>query len=140
MNAEHNRSMTNEDEIDAALTFLGETEAPADIVSRVHQRLETAAVSQRARSGKRLLISVDGDCQASRNCSAGASADRTFIRSRSTQDFRGREGVGAAARGATSPAEPSGVSSCRQPFELSTDAAGKATTAVCCNRETRRPA
>lgn len=60
MNAEHNRSMTNEDEIDAALTFLGETEAPADIVSRVHQRLETAAVSQRARSGKRLLISAAG--------------------------------------------------------------------------------
>ncbi|MHB1795479.1 MAG: hypothetical protein ACYCPO_10975 [Acidobacteriaceae bacterium] len=60
MNAEINGPMRVEGEIDAALKMLDETQPPAEIVSRVHQRLETAAVPQRARSGRMLLIPAAG--------------------------------------------------------------------------------
>jgi hypothetical protein len=60
MNAEHKGPMRVEDEIDAALKMLGETEPPAEMVSHVHQRLEAAALLQRARSGRRLLIPAAG--------------------------------------------------------------------------------
>jgi hypothetical protein len=60
MTAEHNGSLRVEDEIDAALKMLGETEPPAAIVSRAHQRLEIAATSRRARSSRRLLIPAAG--------------------------------------------------------------------------------
>ena len=49
MNTELNGPMRVEGDIDAALRMLGETQPPAEIVSRVHQRLEAAAVSQRNR-------------------------------------------------------------------------------------------
>lgn len=60
MNTEINGPMRVEGEIDAALRMLGETQPPAEIVSRVHQRLEAAAVSQRARSGRVPLIPATG--------------------------------------------------------------------------------
>lgn len=60
MTTEHNGPMRVEVEIDAALKMLGETQPPAEIVSRVHRSLETAAVSQRARSGKLLVIPAAG--------------------------------------------------------------------------------
>jgi hypothetical protein len=60
MNAEHNGPMTVEDDIDATLKMLGETQPPAEIVTRVHQRHEAAAMSQRARSGRVRLIPVAG--------------------------------------------------------------------------------
>ena len=60
MNVEHNGPMRVEDEIDAALKLLGKTQPPAAIVSRVHGRLETAAMSQRVRSGRLLLIPAAG--------------------------------------------------------------------------------
>ncbi|MGB8480746.1 MAG: hypothetical protein WCE63_18225 [Acidobacteriaceae bacterium] len=60
MSVEQSEPMRVEDEIDAALKMLGETQPPAAIVSRVHQRLETAAMSLRARSGRRLLIPAAG--------------------------------------------------------------------------------
>jgi hypothetical protein len=57
MTTEHNGPMRVEVEIDAALKMLGETQPPAEIVSRVHQRLSIAATaSQRAKSGRVLLI------------------------------------------------------------------------------------
>jgi hypothetical protein len=52
--------MRVEDDIDAALKLLGETQPPAALVSRVHQRVEAAAMSQRARSGRVLLIPAAG--------------------------------------------------------------------------------
>jgi hypothetical protein len=52
--------MRVEDEIDAALRMLGETQPTAEIVSRVHRRLASAAMSQRARSGRVLLIPAAG--------------------------------------------------------------------------------
>ena len=64
MDVEHNGPMRVEDEIDAALKMLGETQPPAAIVSRVHQRLETAAMSQRARPGRMLLIPAAGAAMA----------------------------------------------------------------------------
>jgi len=60
MNSEHNRPMGVEDDIDAALKRLGETQPPAAIVSRVHHRLETAAKLQRTRSGSLFWIPVTG--------------------------------------------------------------------------------
>ncbi len=60
MTTEHNGPTRIEHEIDAALKMLGETQPPAEIVSRVHRSLETAVVSQRARSGRVLLIPAAG--------------------------------------------------------------------------------
>ena len=60
MTTEHNRPMRVEHEIDAALKMLGETQPPEAIVSRMHSCLETAAMSQRARSGRVLLIPAAG--------------------------------------------------------------------------------
>ncbi len=60
MTTEHNGPMRVEVEIDAALKMLGETQPPAAIVSRVHRGLETAAMSRRARSCRRLLIPAAG--------------------------------------------------------------------------------
>ena len=60
MTTEHNGPMKVEDEIDAALKMLGETQPPAALVSRMHSCLETAAMSQRARSGRVLLIPAAG--------------------------------------------------------------------------------
>jgi len=60
MTGEHNRPITNEDEIDAALRMLSEMQPPSEIVSRVHRSLETAVMSQGATSGRRLLIPVAG--------------------------------------------------------------------------------
>ena len=56
MNSELNGSMGVEDEIDAALKMLGDVQPPEAIVTRVHQRLETTAISQPTRSGRRFLI------------------------------------------------------------------------------------
>ncbi|HUV95907.1 MAG TPA: hypothetical protein VMV98_00415 [Acidobacteriaceae bacterium] len=60
MTTEHNGPMKVEDEIDAALKMLGETQPPVALVSRMHSCLETAAMSQRARSGRVLLIPAAG--------------------------------------------------------------------------------
>jgi len=60
MTGEHNRPITNEDEIDAALRMLSEMQPPSEMVSRVHRSLETAAMSQRASSGRRLLVPAAG--------------------------------------------------------------------------------
>ena len=60
MNAKHNRPMRVEDDIDAAMKLLGETQPPAAVVSRVHQRLEAAVISQRARLSRRFLIPTAG--------------------------------------------------------------------------------
>lgn len=60
MTGEHNRPMTNEDEIDAALRMLSEMQPPSEMVSRVHRSLENAAVSHRASAGRRLLIPAAG--------------------------------------------------------------------------------
>ena len=60
MNAKHNRPMRVEDDIDAAMKMLGETQPPAAFVSRVHQRLEAAVISQRAGSSGLFWILVTG--------------------------------------------------------------------------------
>jgi hypothetical protein len=60
MNAEHKGPLGDEDEIDAALKMLGETQPPAAMVSHVHQRLEAAVLSQRVRAARRLLIPAAG--------------------------------------------------------------------------------
>jgi len=60
MKSDQDRPEKFAEEIDAALKMLGETQPPAAIVSRVHQRLEAAAVPQRARSGRVLVIPVAG--------------------------------------------------------------------------------
>jgi hypothetical protein len=60
MITEHNGPRRDEDDIDAAMKMLGETQPPAGIASRVHQRLETAAISQGANFGRRLLIPASG--------------------------------------------------------------------------------
>lgn len=60
MNAENNGPMRVEGEIDAALKMLGETQPPAAMVSRIHQNLETVAMSQRARSSRWFLIPAAG--------------------------------------------------------------------------------
>lgn len=60
MTMEHDRPRTNENEIDAALSMLRELQPPSDMVSHVHRSLETAAISQRASSGSRLLIPACG--------------------------------------------------------------------------------
>jgi hypothetical protein len=59
MNAEHNGPTKIEEEIDATLKMLGETQPPAEIVLRVHRRLESA-VSQRVQSSRRFLIPAVG--------------------------------------------------------------------------------
>jgi len=56
MNAAYKRPVIVEDDIDAALKMLGEMQPPAAIVSRVHSCLETAALSQTARSSRRWLL------------------------------------------------------------------------------------
>ena len=60
MTTEHNGPARIEDEIDAALKMLGETQPPVALVSRMHSCLETATMSQRARSGRVLLIPAAG--------------------------------------------------------------------------------
>jgi hypothetical protein len=60
MNTEHKGPMSVEDDIDAALKMMGETQPPAEIVSRVHRSLEAAAISQRERPGRRFLIPAAG--------------------------------------------------------------------------------
>jgi hypothetical protein len=60
MNTEHKGPMRVEDDIDSALKMMGETQPPAEIVSRVHRRIEAAAVSQRERPGRRSLIPAAG--------------------------------------------------------------------------------
>ncbi|MFZ1944647.1 MAG: hypothetical protein WBG23_18070 [Acidobacteriaceae bacterium] len=60
MNAGHEKSMRVENEIDAALKMLGATQPPAAILTRVHHRLEIAVGSQRAKSGRGLLIPAAG--------------------------------------------------------------------------------
>ncbi|MHB1938226.1 MAG: hypothetical protein ACYCOR_16810 [Acidobacteriaceae bacterium] len=64
MITEHNGPRRVEDDIDAALKMLGETQPPAAIVSRVHQRLEAAAMSQRARSGRWFWVPAAGAAMA----------------------------------------------------------------------------
>ena len=60
MTTEHNGPARIEDEIDAALKMLGETQPPATLVSRMHSCLEIAAVSHQARSSRRFLIPAAG--------------------------------------------------------------------------------
>ena len=60
MTGEQNVPMRVEDEIDAALKMLGETRPPAEIVSRVHHRLEAAIISQPSKSSRRFLIPAAG--------------------------------------------------------------------------------
>ncbi len=60
MTTEHNGPMRVEDEIDAALKMLGETQPPAALVSRMHRSLEVGAVSHQARSSRRFLIPAAG--------------------------------------------------------------------------------
>ncbi len=60
MTTEQNGPTNVQDDIDVALKMLGETQAPAAIVSRVHRSLETAAISQLASSGKNLWIPAAG--------------------------------------------------------------------------------
>ena len=60
MTAEHNGPARIEDEIDAALKMLGETQPPVALVSRMHRSLEVAAVSHQARSSRRFLIAAAG--------------------------------------------------------------------------------
>jgi hypothetical protein len=60
MTGDQNEPMRVEDEIDAALTILRETQPPSEMVSRVHRRMENAAMSQRASSGRRLLMPTAG--------------------------------------------------------------------------------
>lgn len=60
MNGEHNGPMRFDGDIDAALKMLGETQPPAAIVSRVHQRLESAAMLHRVRTSRRFLIPAAG--------------------------------------------------------------------------------
>lgn len=60
MNAEHNGSLRVEAEIDAALKILNETQPPAQLVWRTHQRLDAAAVSNRVRSRQWFLIPAVG--------------------------------------------------------------------------------
>ncbi|MGO8720757.1 MAG: hypothetical protein ACLQMO_16325 [Acidobacteriaceae bacterium] len=60
MSTEHNEPMRVEDEIDAALKMLSETEPPAALVSRMHRSLEVAAVSHRVRSSRWFLIPAAG--------------------------------------------------------------------------------
>lgn len=60
MISELNGSMGVKDQIDAALKMLGDVQPPEAIVTRVHQRLETTAMSQPTRSARRFLIPAAG--------------------------------------------------------------------------------
>jgi hypothetical protein len=60
MTTEQNGLRNVEDDIDVALKMLGEMQAPATLVSRVHQGLETAAMSQPPTSSRRFLIPAAG--------------------------------------------------------------------------------
>jgi hypothetical protein len=60
MNVEHDGRIRVEDDIDAALKMLGETQAPAALVSRVHRSLDVAAMSRSTRSSRRFLIPAAG--------------------------------------------------------------------------------
>ena len=64
MSSESGMPMKFDAEIDAAMKMLGETQPPAEIVSRVHQSLEMAASSQPTRSSRRFLIPAVGAAMA----------------------------------------------------------------------------
>ena len=71
MTGEQNVPMRVEDEIDAALKMLGETRPPAEIVSRVHHRLDAAIISQRLKIKPTVsdpgCRRSDGGCDSSRD-------------------------------------------------------------------------
>jgi hypothetical protein len=88
MSTEHNGPMRVEDDIDAALKLLGEAQPPAALVSRMHRSLETAAMSQRARSSRWFLIPAAGVAMAAMAAMAffaiftethRTRGDRTFV-------------------------------------------------------------
>ena len=60
MSTEHNGPMRMEEDIDAALKILGDTQPPAQMLLRVQQSLEIAAISKRARPRNLLLIPAAG--------------------------------------------------------------------------------
>jgi hypothetical protein len=89
MNIEYKGSMKIEDDIHAALTMLGETHPPEALVSRTRQRLEIAAMSQRARSSRRFLIPA-----------AGVAMAAVALVAIFTQMHRTRENQGSAVQAA----------------------------------------
>jgi hypothetical protein len=89
MSTKHNGPMRVDEDIDAALKMLGETNPPEALVSRTRQRLEIAAMSQRTRSSRRFLIPA-----------AGVAMAAVALVAIFTQMHRARENQGSAVQAA----------------------------------------